>query len=94
MGKAKIAFLSGTIIVLAAILSFFVVSLSQITGETIGTNHYSYTKAICDESNYCEDYEITCKNEEVISLVPTGSAVKFSEDWQDPRDKEIIKKIC
>ena len=93
MGKAKIVFLSTAIIVLMVILSFFVFSLSQITSQ-VTINHYSYTKAICDDSNYCEDYEITCENEDVISMNPTGSAVKFSEDWQDPRNEEIIKKIC
>lgn len=93
MGKAKIVFLSTTILVLMVILIYFVFSLSQITSQT-STNYYSYTKAICDDSNYCEDYEITCQNEEVIKINPTGAAVKFSDDWQDPRDKEIIEKIC
>lgn len=52
----------------------------------------SLTKAICDENNYCEDYEIVCKGNEIIGLNPTGFAVQFSEKWEDPRsdkDKEI-----
>ena len=50
------------------------------------------TKAICDEKNYCEDYQIVCKNKELMGLNPTGAAIQFSENWEDPRsnkDKEI-----
>ena len=56
---------------------------------------YSYTKAICNETNYCQDYEIACKNGEVISKSPiTGAAVQFSTNWKDPRDNEAIEKLC
>ena len=29
---------------------------------------YLVTKAICNETNYCEDYEIICQNNEIISI--------------------------
>ena len=93
MGKVKIVFLSTAILVLVAILIYFVFSLSQITGGTI-QNHYTYTKAVCDETNYCEDYVITCQDDELVSMNSTGAAIQFSKDWQDPRDKEIIERIC
>lgn len=51
-------------------------------------NESLITKAICDEKNYCEDYEIVCKNKQVIGLNPTGAAVQFSESWKDPRTNE------
>ena len=58
-------------------------------------NHYSWTKAICDKNNYCQDYEIVCKDTNLISKTPiTGAAVQFSENWQDPRDKETIESFC
>ena len=54
----------------------------------------SLTKAICDENNYCEDYQIVCKGKEMVGLNPTGAAVQFSEDWKDPRTQEDRKIIC
>lgn len=93
MGKVKIVFLSTAILVLVAILIYFVFSLSQITGGTI-QNYYTYTKAVCDETNYCEDYEITCQDDKLVSMNPTGAAIQFSNDWQDPRDEERIERIC
>jgi hypothetical protein len=53
-----------------------------------------FTKAICDNKNYCEDYEILCKGKEVIKLTPTGAAIQFPEDWKDPRHKEEIELLC
>ena len=93
MGKVKIVFLSTAILVLVAILIYFVFSLSQITGGTI-QNYYTYTKAVCDETNYCEDYEITCQDDKLVSMNPTGAVIQFSNDWKDPRDEERIERIC
>jgi len=56
---------------------------------------YSYTKAICDEKNYCQDYEIFCINKQVIEITPiSGAAVQFSDDWDDPRTLEQREKSC
>ncbi|MFH1365175.1 MAG: hypothetical protein ABIH28_01155 [archaeon] len=52
------------------------------------------TKAICDENNYCEDYEIACEGNSTVGLTPTGSAVQFSEDWEDPRTEEQRQIAC
>ena len=93
MGKVKIAILSTAILILMVILIFFVVSSSQITGQAT-LNHYSYTKAICDDSNYCEDYEIACKGNDLVSFTPTGAAIQLDNDWKDPRDKELIERLC
>lgn len=69
---------------------------SVITGEVIRNNSfYSYTKAACNETNYCQDYEIVCNGGEVASRNPvTGAAVQNSLDWEDPRSKEVIEKEC
>ena len=93
MGKIAIVFLIASILILISILAFLGFGLSKITGETV-KNHYTYTKAICDETKYCEDYEITCQDGETVSINPTGAAIQFSDTWQDPRDKGIIEKIC
>jgi len=86
------------IIILIIIVSLF--SLNQaITGNIVLSNptknSATFTKAICDNSNYCQDYEIKCKDGETISITPiTGAAVQFNENWKDPRTQEQIDKSC
>ena len=56
---------------------------------------YSWTKAICSDNNYCQDYEIFCKNNNILSISPiTGAAIQFSQDWEDPRTSEFKNKFC
>lgn len=93
MKKTRIVFLTLMLLTLIIVLIFLLFSLSQITGETI-RNYYSYTKAVCNGTNYCEDYEIICKDDGVLSINPTGAVVQFPKDWKDPRDEEMIEKIC
>lgn len=54
----------------------------------------SFTKAICNESNYCQDYEIVCENKSVKSMNPITGGVQFPLDWQDPRGEEIADGLC
>lgn len=93
MKKIRIIFLTAMLLVLIGILIFLAFNLSQITGKTI-KNYYTYTKAVCNETNYCEDYYITCQDNGIVSINPTGAVIQFPNDWEDPRDKEIIEKIC
>jgi len=81
---------------LLLIIGFFLLN-NTITGKVIGNidNNYSYTKAICNESKYCQDHEIKCQGKNVISIVPlTGAVAQFSEDWEDPRANNEITKFC
>lgn len=98
MGKIRIIILSISTLILLAVLVVFLLNPSLITGKAVQTenkNIYSYTKAICNETNYCQDYEITCEGEKVISTqLITGAAVQHSENWQDPRDKETRERLC
>lgn len=56
---------------------------------------HSYTTAICNETNYCQDNIIKCNKNQVISISPiTGAAVQFSVNWKDPRDEEIRNGFC
>ncbi|GAH14959.1 unnamed protein product, partial [marine sediment metagenome] len=56
---------------------------------------HSHTKAVCDNQNLCQDYEIFCKNNEIVKMNPiTGAVVQFPEDWQDPRNPEIKNGFC
>jgi len=87
--KEKIAILGFSTIFVLVVLGIFCAK-NIIAGLSESEN--SLTKAICDDKNYCEDYLINCKGKEVIRITPTGAAVQFSENWEDPRnekDKEI-----
>lgn len=92
MEKKKIMVLI-IFLVLIGILFFSIINLSKITGEIV-KDHYTYTKAICNQTNYCEDYKITCQNNNVVNIKPTGAIIQFPNDWKDLRNKETIKKIC
>ncbi len=68
---------------------------ASLTGSVIETDEYSFTKAICNKTNYCQDYRIVCRGEKTIEITPlTGAAVQFPEDWQDPRTPEESEKFC
>ena len=57
----------------------------RMTGKAI-ENQYVYTKAICNDNNFCQDYEISCSNGEVVEMTPvTGASIQHNSDWQDPR---------
>lgn len=95
MNKEKILMIILSLI-LIGILFILYANLFQknITGATI-INEYSYTKAICNKTNYCQDYLIYCKGQEIISMNPiTGAAIQNSADWKDPRNEEHIKELC
>ena len=89
------------IILILAITGILFINAS-LTGNTIkeqentkNTDVHMYTKALCNESNYCQDNEITCKGNETISILPiTGAVIQNSQDWQDPRTKEDREKLC
>lgn len=83
------------LLILTLALSLTIFS-RQFTGKTVDKlEYYSYTKAICNKTNYCQDYEIVCNGEKVSSIIPvTGAAVQNSANWKDPRDKETINKLC
>ncbi|MBD3247389.1 hypothetical protein GF378_02100 [Candidatus Pacearchaeota archaeon] len=105
MKKAKISkILVAIILTLVVIALAFLVINNALTGRIIQNysnssqyplDYRTYTKAVCDENNYCQDYEITCKNKQVINISPiTGANIQHSENWEDPRPNksEIICK--
>ena len=95
MKKQKVIFY------LAMLLIFLILSFSitfyyfSLTGKVVeNINSYSYTKAVCNNSNYCEDYEIACEGNNLVSFTATGAAIQLDNDWKDPRDKESIERLC
>ena len=86
------------------LFAILVVGLAGIsTISSFGSDNYvkiinstsSFTKAICTEKNFCQDYEIFCNETEIIRISPiTGAVVQFSPSWEDPRSEEMINRMC
>jgi len=63
----------------------------QLSGElaTLSTNPNAYAKtiAICNSTNFCQDYRITCQNGQLIEKYPIENAtIQHSMQWTDNRD--------
>lgn len=69
------------------IATFLFIYFSDLTGNVIRDESYTYTRAICNETNFCQDKEITCRNGEVAGITSiSGAVIQHSEDWEDPRN--------
>jgi hypothetical protein len=64
------------------------------SGNAGNANIFVWTKAICNERNYCLDVLITCINGQVADLKPQGEGVYFSGSWRDPRPEESRLELC
>ena len=53
-----------------------------------------WTKAVCNEENYCIDVQITCEGDKVVDITPVAEGIYFSSDWEDPRPEEFRNKLC
>ncbi len=83
------------ILILGLIGSISLLVAGMLTSEEITISEYSFTKAICNEDNYCEDNLIVCKNHALVSITPVeGASAKFPHEWQDPRSEDAINKLC
>ena len=81
------------LVILSVIISatiLLLLSYPSITGTSISSK-YSYTTAICDDMNNCEDYYIECQENVPMGITPTGFSIKMSEDWIDTREE---KNLC
>ena len=69
---------------------------ASVSGNSVKKEFdYSFTKAICDGENFCEDYEIKCNGNETIELTPiTGAFIQQEENWKDPRNETEINNLC
>ncbi|OYT36717.1 hypothetical protein B6U91_00575 [Candidatus Pacearchaeota archaeon ex4484_71] len=85
------------VLILAFILVPFFIIKTGITGNFIKkyeNQEYSYTKAICVEDNYCEDYKIICEGNKLIKMTPTGFGIKKYEGITAQKYEEAIGKLC
>jgi hypothetical protein len=95
--RDKVLVCAAMLIVLASIAAFVGSSpMAGISGKSVYETPYGYmyTKAVCDESRYCEDYQIFCEDESLVRMVATGMAVQMPAHWEDPRDRETIENFC
>lgn len=80
---------------LALILLTSIILFTQKTQAQEPTNLHSFTKAICNETKFCQDNLIECENKQIKSTSPiTGAFVQFDKNWQDPRTQKEIGKEC
>lgn len=79
--------------ILLLILAALITLLLANSEDPLG--YYSHTKAICNETNYCQDYQISCNEERVIMITPiTGAVIQNSKDWEDPRNESTRNILC
>lgn len=82
-------------IILIIIATTVLITSSLLTDKNTREYTNTHTKAICNETNFCQDYEIVCNEEELVRMSPlTGAVVQHSEGWQDPRGNETATKLC
>jgi hypothetical protein len=88
--------LIGALILLAGALIFLSANLATSgENETPELKSYTYTKAICDKDNFCQDNIITCKGNQVVSMdAITGASIQLPKTWQDPRSEREINEFC
>lgn len=67
---------------------------NSVTGFAVQENQRVFTKALCNETNFCQDYYVVCQGSELIHKSPvTGSVIQHAENWTDPRN-ESLEKLC
>lgn len=54
----------------------------------------TWTKAICNEDNYCLDTQITCQGDKIVDIKPVTEGIYFSKGWTDPRPETFKSKWC
>jgi len=92
MDKTTIRLFVIILLVIAGIIVTY--SINKDTTEKIDRGFYTFTKAICNETNFCQDYVIECNNEVLINMTPTEATAQFPTSWEDPRDNETKNKLC
>ena len=69
-------------VMILAILTIAVFASSAHSQKT-------WTQAVCDSKNYCEDYTVTIDGDSV-TLKPSGYAVQHNKDWNDLRGSVVV----
>ena len=83
--------------ILLLLTGFTLLKNLDITGKIVenkgeGVIEETYTKAICNSTNYCQDYRIYCSGNKVLKIVQLENSIQFNETWKDPR--KTPDKLC
>jgi len=70
----------------AVLLIISILSIIVLAQKFEKVSYSMSTKAVCNQNNYCEDYEIYCKNENVEKTSATGMAIQLPNNWKDLRN--------
>ncbi|HPD82023.1 MAG TPA: hypothetical protein PK357_02890 [Candidatus Pacearchaeota archaeon] len=71
---------------------FLLIFIIDFTNNSL--KNYSWTKAVCNKT-HCQDHEIICNGNEIVSISPiVGAVIKISDNWEDSRDKKYIEEYC
>ena len=86
-------------ILLLCITIFLALSLMVLGGalslESFSRDNVSvWTKAICNEDNYCIDVRITCRGGRIAEISPVQEGVHFPDEWRDTRTDELRERWC
>jgi hypothetical protein len=81
-------------LIIALILFLFLtIILIKIPSKiVINSENYTHTKALCNDSNYCEDYVIECSKNKATKITPTGFLNPTIKRLEDPRNNS--KELC
>ena len=89
------------LIALLLVVGFFMpdeTKENNLTGElaTLSSNPGSFSKtiAVCNSSNFCQDYKIICRNEEELERIPVpGATIQKPPEWVDDRGLDY-ENLC
>ena len=82
------------LLLILTIFLFYTSSNTNITGN-IAIDYHTLTKAQCNETNFCQDYEIFCNGKNVVRKTPiTGAVIQQPSDWTDQRTESEINELC
>jgi len=86
------------IIILTAVIPSLIIINNNITARVIDSsqekNINTFTKKLCNSTNFCQDYKITCWGNQVIEIKPVSNNIQFEDDLNNPKTKELIRKLC
>ncbi len=64
------------------------------TLSSLSPNSNIKTVAICNSSNFCQDYKITCSDGQVVDKQPVeGAYIQHPKDWRDDRNIDY-ENLC
>ena len=90
--KTLVTIIAIMICIVGATFAYF--AQPKITAAVI-EDRYSFTKAICTELNFCQDYVIVCNQDGIVDISPiTGASIQQRQDWTDPRTPEEKAISC